>query len=429
MAFSFFKLKSRPRQSKDSVSTAAGNRERSSNPQVSIKLAEHFLREKKQDLAVDEYLNAAQAFLEKRQTQLAMAVYRNIITIAPERYGVYETLADLYRMSGFPGDGASVLLALAYQYKKAGRDSEVRRILDTVLEYAPDNPVLKRKVQAFFAAQPTPAAPASPRARKETTPAAAAPAAPVPEASAPADTIPVPETLTQAPAPVAAQPAPAASPPGVPADVAVPYDEPPAPVVPDVPAVPVDSAQTASPDVPAAEATDTARPFDLRSALEDDFPEEPDAAVRQDRDDDATAQSFFDLQSVLTDDPTLRFDVDAASDDLSDGEQEGSLFSVLNVVKGIAAEDPRQDTPQFHFQLGVAYMQCADYEQAVDELLSALYGIPDKIGCYVRLAECSLKLHRRELASGFLREALDHPEISPDQAAAIRQRLDEIGVA
>ena len=71
-------------------------------------------------------------------------------------------------------------------------------------------------------------------------------------------------------------------------------------------------------------------------------------------------------------------------------------------------------------------MQCGDYEQAVDELLSALYGIPDKIGCYVRLAECSLKLQRRELACGFLREALDSPDISPEQVLKVRRRLDEL---
>ena len=59
------------------------------------------MRENKRELAVDEYLHAAQAFLEKRQTQLAMAVYRNIITIDPERYSVYETLADLYRQGRF----------------------------------------------------------------------------------------------------------------------------------------------------------------------------------------------------------------------------------------------------------------------------------------------------------------------------------------
>ena len=71
-------------------------------------------------------------------------------------------------------------------------------------------------------------------------------------------------------------------------------------------------------------------------------------------------------------------------------------------------------------------MQCGDYEQAVDEFLSALYGIPDKIGCYVRLAECSLKLQRRELACGFLREALDCPDISPEQVLKVRKRLDEL---
>jgi hypothetical protein len=71
-------------------------------------------------------------------------------------------------------------------------------------------------------------------------------------------------------------------------------------------------------------------------------------------------------------------------------------------------------------------MQCGEYEQAVDELLNALYGVPDRIGCYVRLAECSLHLHRRELASGFLREALACPGISPEKAENIQKRLDAI---
>ncbi|MBM4312035.1 MAG: hypothetical protein FJ119_13965, partial [Deltaproteobacteria bacterium] len=169
MGFSFFKSKNREKKKPVSVPMPGQRGERSSNPQVSIKLAEHFLREKKRDLAVDEYLNAAQAFLDKRQSQLAMAVYRNIITIDPERYGIYETLADLYRMSGFPGDGASVLLALAYQYQKAGHITEVKRVLDTVLEFAPDNQVLKRKVEAFFKADrragaAVPGAPAAGRA-------------------------------------------------------------------------------------------------------------------------------------------------------------------------------------------------------------------------------------------------------------------------
>ena len=118
MVFPFFKSKDRNKQKTDPLLAAGLKGERSSNPQVSIKLAEHFLRENKRELAVEEYLHAAQAFLEKRQTQLAMAVYRNIITIDPDRYSVYETLADLYLKTGFPGDGASVLLALAHFIRK-----------------------------------------------------------------------------------------------------------------------------------------------------------------------------------------------------------------------------------------------------------------------------------------------------------------------
>jgi tetratricopeptide (TPR) repeat protein len=144
---------------------------------------------------------------------------------------------------------------------------------------------------------------------------------------------------------------------------------------------------------------------------------------------DATARSFFDLQSALTTDVSLGFDYDSSSEGLLNSDQESSLFSVLNVVKDIAEQDPRQDTPLFHFNLGTAYMEAGDYEQAVDEFLSALYGTPDKIGCYVRLAECSLKLQRRELACGFLREALDNPDISPEQDRNARKLLNEISAS
>jgi tetratricopeptide (TPR) repeat protein len=177
--------------------------------------------------------------------------------------------------------------------------------------------------------------------------------------------------------------------------------------------------QQGEPDAPAARAS-----FDLRSALEDDLFAQEDEAGEQAA--NAAAESFFDLQSALEADTSLRFDYDASADDFPSSDQDGSLPSVLSVVKDIALQDPRQDTPLFHFNLGIAYMQCADYEQAVDELLSALYGIPDKIGCYLRLAECSLKLQRRELACGFLREALDHPDIRPEQSRAVRKKLDEL---
>jgi len=510
MGFSFFKSKNRDKKKTDTPPLPGQRRERSSNPQVSIKLAEHFLRENKRDLAVDEYLNAAQAFLDKRQSQLAMAVYRNIITIDPERYGIYETLADLYRMSGFPGDGASVLLALAYQYQKAGHNTEVKRVLDAVLEFAPDNQILKRKVEAFFkadhlsgAAAPKPApagrmsaaapslktdaalkqAPAvspdifappsvrTPAVTPETT--ALKPDAPVKQAPVPASDIFAPPSVrtpegTSAPAlkpdePVKQAPVPASdifAPPSVhtPEGTSAPALKPDEPVkqapVPasDIfasgrPPAPVRTAASASVlkpdeaadrpfDLKAALADDLPVPpaetaaeagFDLRSALEADFSTPADEAEQQIMA-DAAAESFFDLQSALEADPSLGFDYDSSADDFP-GSDDGSLFSVLNVVKDIAVQDPRQDTPLFHFNLGIAYMQCADYEQAVDELLSALYGIPDKIGCYVRLAECSLNLQRRELACGFLREALDYPDIRPEQAQAVRQRLDEISAA
>gem|GEM_PF-1207184 len=543
MGFSFFKSKDRGKQKVDPKIVAGLNGERPSNPQVSIKLAEHFLRENKRELAVDEYLNAAQCFLEKRQTQLAMAVYRNIITIDPERYSVYETLADLYLKAGFPGDCASVLLALAYQYKTAGYDSEVKRLLDSVLEVAPNNPVLKRKVQAFFAAEglsgaaakpaavpvkpeaapvqtsvpaqppePTPEpevpaqpeSPAKPDAAPVQTSVPAQPPEPTPESEVPAqpespakpDAAPVQTCVpAQSPEPapepeIFAQPESPAKPDAAPVQTCVPaqppepspepeiFAQPESPAKPD--AAPVQTRVPAQPPEPASEPEVPAQPdtpnepvapdastqsfFDLRSALATDAAPEQKSVPAQTREPDfepevaaqepvapepssdpglltqpdvskvsgeldATARSFFDLQSALATDASLGFDYDSSSEDLLNSDQESSLFSVLNVVKDIAEQDPRQDTPLFHFNLGTAYMECGDYEQAVDEFLSALYGTSDKIGCYVRLAECSLKLQRRELACGFLREALDNPDISSEQDRNARKLLNEISAS
>ncbi len=426
MVFPFFKSKDREKQKMDPLLAAGLKGERSSNPQVSIKLAEHFLRENKRGLAVDEYLNAAQAFLEKRQMQLAMAVYRNIITIDPERYSVYETLADLYRNSGFPGDGASVLLALAYQYKKAGCDSEVKRTLDSVLDFAPDNPVLKRKVQAFFAAESHPGG-SAPKPDISASKRVAAPAqqhapvrrpdTPVPKPAAPAQV----DIFALKPVAVPAQQHEPARRPDTP--VPKPAASSQADIFALKPvAVPAQQHEPVSrPDIPA--------PKPAVPSHGDIFTSTRVAAPAEQQEPDATTRSFFDLQAALATDASLGFDYDSSSENLSSGDQEGSPFSVLNVVKNIALQDPTQDTPQFHLNLGIAYMQCGDYEQAVDELLSALYGIPDKIGCYVRLAECSLKLQRCELACGFLREALDCPDISPEQVLKVRKRLDELSAA
>jgi len=506
MGFSFFKSKSSGKKKVDPEIVAGLKGERSSNPQISIKLAEHFLRENKRELAVDEYLNAAQCFLEKRQTQLAMAVYRNIITIDPERYSVYETLADLYFKSGFPGDCASVLLALAYQYKTAGYDSEVRRVLDSVLEVAPNNPVLKHKVQAFLAAEGRSGAPTEPDATpvQMRVPAQSLESKPLPEVSAqpsvsakpdaapvqksvpaqPPEPAPEPEILAQ-PEAHKEQAAPdATSQPlfdlqsALATDAAVEQksvsaqpsetdSEPESLAQPVVPPQSPGLEIFAQPDVPEDSSELDAKgqsPFDLQAALATDAAPDQKSVPAQPREPefepevaaqepvapepspdpglltqsnvskvpgelDATARSFFDLQSALATDASLGFDYDSTSESLLNSDQESSLFSVLNVVKDIAEQDPRQDTPLFHFNLGTAYMQCGDYEQAVDEFLSALYGTSDKIGCYVHLAECSLKLQRRELACGFLREALDNPDISPEQERNARKFLDEISVS
>jgi len=92
---------------------------------------------------------------------------------------------------------------------------------------------------------------------------------------------------------------------------------------------------------------------------------------------------FFDLEHVLDESSInpIAFTQDAASSTpppASHGEPQEVLEQISNLVAGDAGED----SPEFHYNLGRAFMNRKEYAPAADEFQKAAEGAANKLECY-----------------------------------------------
>ncbi len=128
---------------------------------------------------------------------------------------------------------------------------------------------------------------------------------------------------------------------------------------------------------------------------------------------------FFDLETALDGDTTINITGNAA-----DVESESvGLDTVFEELRSLIDEAPMQDTPEFHYNLGKAFQRCGEFEEAIQEYLTALYGHKDKVACYLQLGQCSLALNRFEAAEGFIEEGLELMDLSKDERAVLYYQL------
>jgi tetratricopeptide (TPR) repeat protein len=108
-------------------------------------------------------------------------------------------------------------------------------------------------------------------------------------------------------------------------------------------------------------------------------------------------EGFFDLQSALTDDDDMDFAFDQNGDQPEDveGLKPDEVFKQL---KTIMETHPDQDTPAFHYNLGLAYQRCNQTEQAIHEYSEALDGLSQKVECCKRLIDCHVQLKQFDCA-------------------------------
>jgi len=127
-----------------------------------------------------------------------------------------------------------------------------------------------------------------------------------------------------------------------------------------------------------------------------------------------SAAGTFDLASALAEDEAVTFSISTitSDEDVSGSPGTGAPEEVFTELKTLIAEAPDQNSPQFHFSLGLAYERCRQYAQAVEEFKAALPGCDDKIACSVSLAHCLAALKRFDHARDVLTDALRLPSIT-----------------
>jgi len=122
------------------------------------------------------------------------------------------------------------------------------------------------------------------------------------------------------------------------------------------------------------------------------------------------AQGNFDLATALSADDDMSFSITTTSPDeptLGDDQTgAGTPDEVFEAIKKLVASSPDQDSPMFHYNLGLAYERCNDYAQAVEEFRAALPGCSDKLACTLHVARCLAALKRFDEAQKHIREAL-----------------------
>jgi len=117
---------------------------------IHIKIAEHYLEAKNKKEAIKTFLFAAKEYQKKRLTQIAIAIYKNIISIDPDQYDVYLELAEFQIKNELVGDGVSLLEKLATHYYKKGMKFEASQVLDRIIKVDPDNDHFRKKVDNFY---------------------------------------------------------------------------------------------------------------------------------------------------------------------------------------------------------------------------------------------------------------------------------------
>jgi len=130
-------------------------------------------------------------------------------------------------------------------------------------------------------------------------------------------------------------------------------------------------------------------------------------------------EGFFDLQSALTDDDEMEF-VFSENGDQPDDPEGLRPDEVFKQLKTIMETQPEQDTPAFHFNLGLAYQRCNQTDQAIHEYSIALEGLPNKIDCSKRLIECHMQLKQFDKAQQVVDSALTLKQIND------REKLDMV---
>ncbi|MBN2466675.1 MAG: tetratricopeptide repeat protein [Deltaproteobacteria bacterium] len=147
--FSFLKKKGTGEKTLEEYLKIA--KEEPDNTGIHMKIADLYLKSGDKKMAIEEYTYAAKAYAHEELYQLAMSIYKTILSIDPGLVNVYLTLAELYQKQGFAGDAAATYERLAGHYIKEGKVEEVKNIVEKMLVLDHSNQFIQKKAERLLA--------------------------------------------------------------------------------------------------------------------------------------------------------------------------------------------------------------------------------------------------------------------------------------
>lgn len=127
----------------------------------------------------------------------------------------------------------------------------------------------------------------------------------------------------------------------------------------------------------------------------------------------AVGEGMFDLEAALgEEDITISISaVNTDGDEAPAEEEHMSPDEVFSQLKSMIDENPEQNSPQFHFNLALAYQRCSQYGEAIDEYRAAMQGGGNGVQCSLGIVECNIAMQRFAAAQEIIAEALSLPAL------------------
>jgi len=132
------------------------------------------------------------------------------------------------------------------------------------------------------------------------------------------------------------------------------------------------------------------------------------------------AGGFFDLQQVLDESSINTLDGSAGTSSLSVDKVQPDM--VLDQLKNLVGADAQEDSPEFHYNLGQAYIRRGEHDQALEQLQKAVGGIGGRLDCYFLMMDCGMTLKRFDEVKRFIADAAKLPALSDADKMALQYR-------
>lgn len=135
-------------------------------------------------------------------------------------------------------------------------------------------------------------------------------------------------------------------------------------------------------------------------------------------------EGSFNLEQLLDESAISDFISSIPEDDAANlSTEQVAPKQVFDELKKFVDGDENQNSPEFHYNLALAYLRQEDYENAHDEFLIALYGIPDKLDCYMHLVDCCRELRWIDVAMDYIKKAHKLPKLTEHDTMTLNYLL------